>query len=147
MKEALIAFVVCLFIGAALNAMPGMSIALKPAETPAQVTPAGGPIPNTSDATFSSEVVGSPGVVVVDCYSDSCVPCKMFEPTVERVAAQFTGRAKFYRLDVDRNMTVRENYAVNTIPTLLIFKDGHKVDQYTGLMPEKDFQQAVSKLI
>jgi thioredoxin 1 len=88
-----------------------------------------------TDANFEAEVLGSPEPVLVDFWATWCPPCRMIAPLVERVAAEFEGRARVGKLDVDQNPVVAARYGIQSIPTLLVFKDGKVVEARIGALP------------
>ena len=89
-----------------------------------------------SDDTFQSEVIESDVPVLVDFWADWCGPCKMVAPVVKDLAAEFDGRVKIAKMDVDANPYTPTQYGVRSIPTLLIFKGGAPVDQVVGAVPK-----------
>ena len=89
-----------------------------------------------SDDTFQSEVIESDVPVLVDFWADWCGPCKMVAPVVKDLAAEFDGRVKIAKMDVDANPHTPTQYGVRSIPTLLIFKGGAPVDQVVGAVPK-----------
>jgi thioredoxin len=87
-----------------------------------------------TDANFSSEVLGSGSVpVLVDCWATWCPPCKAIAPTIEQLAGESAGRWKIGKLDVDANPRTAQQFRIDSIPTLLIFKSGKLVDTVVGL--------------
>ncbi len=84
-----------------------------------------------SDATFSSEISKYP-VLVVDFWAAWCGPCRMVAPIIEQLAKQYSGRVTFDKLNVDENPLTSSEFQVESIPTLLIFRDGLPVDGIIG---------------
>lgn len=89
-------------------------------------------IVNTTDATFSTDVLEADVPVLVDFWAMWCGPCLAIAPHVEAIAEDFAGRAKVVKLDVDNNPRVASQYGVRSIPMLLVFKGGKVVDQLVG---------------
>lgn len=96
---------------------------------------------------FSREVFFSPTPVVVDIYADWCTPCRTLAPLLEQWAKQFEGKVKFLKVNVDEEADIAEIYRVETIPTLLLFKDGQLVKKITGIPSKQDLHEMVSELV
>jgi len=88
-----------------------------------------------SDATFSSEISKYP-LMVVDFWAAWCGPCRMVAPIVEQLAKEYSGRVAFGKLNVDENPLTSNEFEVQSIPTLLIFRDGQPVDGIIGAVPK-----------
>ena len=96
-----------------------------------------------TDENFAEEVLESSVPVLVDFWAVWCGPCRMVAPVVEAIAAEYQGRAKVAKLDVDSAQKTAMDYGIRSIPTLLIFKGGKVADQVIGAVPKK---QIVEKL-
>ncbi|MCI8950540.1 MAG: thioredoxin [Lachnospiraceae bacterium] len=86
---------------------------------------------------FEEQVLKSSQVVLVDFYADWCVPCKMLAPAVEAAAEKFAGQMKTGKLNLDENLELAQRYGVQSIPTLILFKDGQEAGRTVG-MQSKD---------
>lgn len=89
-----------------------------------------------TDANFEPEVLQADGVVLVDFWAAWCMPCRAVGPVVEELAAEYAGRAKIGKLNVDENPQTAAKYGIMSIPTLLVFKAGQVVDQIVGAQPK-----------
>ncbi|HET9327302.1 MAG TPA: thioredoxin [Candidatus Eisenbacteria bacterium] len=89
-----------------------------------------------TDANFEQEVLKSSVPVLVDFWAAWCGPCKVIAPTVDQLAAEYAGKMKVVKLDVDANMEISSRYSVLNIPTLILFKDGHAVEKMIGALPK-----------
>ncbi len=100
-----------------------------------------------SDANWEADVVKSPLPVLVDFWADWCVPCKTLLPTVEAMAAQFAGRLKVGKMNVEENPDVTFKYNVTTLPTLLVLKNGTVAEQRIGLISKDKLIQLLEPLL
>ena len=94
-----------------------------------------------TDANFDQEVIKSDIPVLVDFWAVWCGPCKMIAPIVEELSAEYQGKVKIGKLDVDNNPNVSMTYGIRSIPTLLIFRDGKIADQIIGAVPKQAIAQ------
>ena len=85
---------------------------------------------NLTIEAFKAEV--GQGVQLVDFWAPWCGPCKMIAPILEELSTEFAGKARIVKLNVDDNQDVAQHFGVMSIPTLLLFKNGEKVDQMVG---------------
>lgn len=90
-----------------------------------------------NDANFENEVVKSNIPVLVDFWAVWCGPCKMIAPTIDEIAAEYDGKIKVAKMDVDSNPTTSMKYGVRSIPTLFIFKGGSVVEQMVGAVNKR----------
>ena len=82
-------------------------------------------IEHVSDSTFESDVLNSDLPVLVDYWAEWCGPCKVIAPVLEEIAAEYDGRMKVCKLDIDANEDTPPKYGIRGIPTLMLFKNGN----------------------
>ena len=89
-----------------------------------------------TDATFEADVLRSPTLTILDLWAEWCVPCKRLAPILDEIAAQYAGKIRIAKLDVDANARTPGMFNVTGIPTLLVFKGGKLVDTIVGFLPK-----------
>ncbi len=102
---------------------------------------------DVTDASFEEDVVGSSLPVVLDFWAPWCGPCRMMEPVLEEVAAEYAGKLVVGKLNVDENPQVATRYDILSIPSLLVFADGQVAKKLVGAMPKKRLLEELSGLI
>jgi len=88
-----------------------------------------------TDASFEEDVLRSPVPVLLDCWAPWCGPCRTLAPVIDTLARSYAGRVRAGKLNVDENPGVAARYAVQGIPTLLLFEGGHLQDRLVGVQP------------
>lgn len=96
-----------------------------------------------TDANFDAEVLQSDLPVLVDFWAAWCGPCRMIAPVVKEIANDQAGNLKVGKLDVDQNPATATRFGVQSIPTLLVFKDGQPVERIVGYMPKERLMDRV----
>jgi thioredoxin 1 len=96
-----------------------------------------------TDATFEKEVLQSSTPVLVDFWAAWCGPCRMIAPIVKEIASEQAGVLKVAKLDVDQNPATATRFGVQSIPTLIVFKDGQPVERIVGYMPKERLMDRV----
>jgi len=89
-----------------------------------------------TDATFAAEVERSPMPVLLDMWAPWCGPCHMVAPVIEELAAEMAGRVRVAKLNVDENPATAARFRVQSIPTLLVLREGREIDRIVGLQPK-----------
>jgi thioredoxin 1 len=120
---------------------------LRPQSKPkeAQAESSGKPVEMT-DSNFR-EVVGSHPVVVVDFWAPWCGPCRVVSPVLEQLASEMTGKATFGKLNVDDNPVVSQQFGIQGIPTIMVFKDGEPVDGIVGAAPKQMIEARIKPYV
>jgi thioredoxin 1 len=108
---------------------------------------AGSGILEVSDATFDQEVLRSEQPVLVDFWAVWCGPCKAIAPIVDSVAAQYAGKLKVAKINVDQNSATPSRYGIRGIPALLLFKGGKVADQVVGFVSQDVIDQKIKRLL
>jgi thioredoxin 1 len=91
-------------------------------------------IKHTSDASLGQDVLESDAPVLVDYWAEWCGPCKMIAPILDEVARDYDGRLQVVKVNVDENSATAGKYGIRGIPTLMLFRNGQKVDQKVGAL-------------
>jgi thioredoxin len=100
-----------------------------------------------SDTTFESEVLKATGPVVVDFWAEWCGPCRMIAPALEEISSSLDGKVKIVKLNVDENPQVAAKYGIQSIPTLMIFKDGQMASRQIGAAPKQKLEQWITTAV
>ncbi|NEP17707.1 MAG: thioredoxin [Leptolyngbya sp. SIO4C1] len=100
-----------------------------------------------TDSTFKQEVLESELPVLVDFWAPWCGPCRMVAPVVDEIAEQYDGQVKVVKVNTDDNPSVASQYGIRSIPTLMIFKGGQRVDMVVGAVPKTTLANTLEKYI
>jgi len=98
-----------------------------------------------TDATFEEDVINSQQPVLIDFWAVWCGPCRMVAPVMEELANDYAGKVKVGKLDVDHNQKTAMNFAIRSIPTILMFKNGRVVDSIIGAVPKQNLVNMIEK--
>lgn len=100
-----------------------------------------------TEAEFDQMVLKSDVPVLIDFWAEWCGPCKAIGPSIEQLASEYAGRAKVYKVDVDREGDLAMKYNVMSIPALLIFKGGKEVDRMVGAAPKPQIAALIDRAL
>jgi thioredoxin 1 len=95
---------------------------------------------------FSQKVLGEEIPVLVEFYSDSCIPCKQMSPILGDIEDDYEGRLRVYKVNVNFDAELAEEYSVMSSPTILFFKDGKEVERVRGLVKKPQLTEIVEKI-
>ncbi len=95
------------------------------------------------EQNFEAEVLKSTEPVLVDFWAPWCGPCRMIGPVIEELAKDNAGKAKVAKLNTDEAQELAMRYDVQSIPTIMVFKNGEVVDRFMGVQPKQRLQQAI----
>ncbi|YAI82463.1 MAG: thioredoxin [cyanobacterium endosymbiont of Rhopalodia sterrenbergii] len=100
-----------------------------------------------TDDKFKDDVLDSDIPVLVDFWAPWCGPCRMVAPVVEEIAEQYEGQVKVVKLNTDDNPQIASQYGIRSIPTLMIFKEGQRVDMVVGAVPKTTLANTIEKYL
>jgi thioredoxin 1 len=100
-----------------------------------------------TDANFPQEVLSSATPVVVDFWAEWCGPCKMIGPVLDELATEYDGKVKIGKVNIDEHQQLAINYGINSIPTLLFFKDGKVAEQIVGMKSKRDLKASFDRVV
>lgn len=103
-----------------------------------------GNIQEATDDSFS-DLVQQNGVTLVDFWAPWCGPCRRLNPVIEELSGEMSDKVQFVKLNTDENPETAARFGIMSIPTLLVFKGGEKVDQLVGAHPKDNIQKVLQK--
>jgi thioredoxin 1 len=96
-----------------------------------------------TDATFEQEVMRSSQPVLVDFWAPWCGPCRMVGPILDKLSKELAGRLRVAKVNVDENPAVAQRYGIQSIPTMMVVKNGQIADRWAGALPEGSLRSRV----
>jgi thioredoxin 1 len=100
-----------------------------------------------TEGNFSQEVLKSTTPVVVDFWAEWCGPCKMIAPVLDELATEYDGKVKIGKVNIDEYQQLAITYGINSIPTLLFFKNGQVADQVVGMRSKRDLKTSFDRVL
>lgn len=104
-----------------------------------------GAVPELTDDNFAAEVLESSEPVLVDFWAPWCGPCRQLAPIVEELAAENEGAVKVTKVNVDDASKVAQEYGIQSIPTILVFKGGEVQQRIVGVKPKAQLQEILDE--
>jgi thioredoxin len=97
-------------------------------------------IVSLTQENFAAEVLQAASPVLVDFWAEWCGPCKMLAPILDELAAEYDGRVKIAKVNIDEQQSIAADYGIRAVPTLLLFSKGQVADQLVGLRSKRDLK-------
>nr|YP_009732419.1 thioredoxin [Gracilaria textorii]QHS70985.1 thioredoxin [Gracilaria textorii] len=104
-------------------------------------------VPQVIDASFNEEVIKSSCPVLVDFWAPWCGPCRMVVPVIDQIANEYQDKLKVVTLNTDENPSTTTEYGIRSIPTLMIFVQGQRVDTVIGAVSKSTLATTLNKYI
>ena len=109
-------------------------------DNPAAMNASTANVKHITQGEFEAEVTRSTNAVVADFYAPWCGPCRVLAPMLDKLSGPLADKIKFVKINVDESPGIAQNFSVQSIPTLIFFKDGKVADRLTGLLPEAELK-------
>jgi len=104
-------------------------------------------VEHITEKKFEEEVLKSKMPVVIDFYADWCMPCKMMAPVFESLSSKYKGKMKFFKLNTEEEGNLAMQFGVQSIPTLIVMKDGKIVGKSVGYMNEESLDERLGSFL
>lgn len=95
--------------------------------------------------SFGSEVIGYEGIAVADFYSDSCIPCKRMSPVIAELEEE-NPHIRFAKVNINFDAELAEKYEVQSVPTLVFFKNGEEIDRLIGGAKKSEIEEKINNI-
>nr|YP_010903250.1 thioredoxin [Hypnea cornuta]WCH55703.1 thioredoxin [Hypnea cornuta] len=105
------------------------------------------PVIEVNDSSFNQEVIYTKQLVLVDFWAPWCGPCRMVAPVVDIIAEEYKNEIKVVKINTDENPTTATEYGIRSIPTLMIFINGKRIDTIIGAVPQTTLSHTLEKYL
>lgn len=102
---------------------------------------------NFTDQTFKSEVLESSEPVIVDFWAPWCGPCRIVSPIIDELAAEYAGKIKVGKLNVDENPQTSGQYGIMSIPSIVFFKNGQPIRTMIGAQSKENYKKEIEEIL
>ena len=99
-----------------------------------------------TDSSFGNEISKYP-IMLVDFWAPWCGPCRMVSPIIEQLSREYSGKVAFGKVNVDENQKIAASFGIQSIPTLMIFRNGKAVDVMVGALPKAQIEMKLKQQI
>eukprot|EP00877_Chromochloris_zofingiensis_P008520 jgi/Chrzof1/3921/Cz13g13140.t1_TRX2 len=110
----------------------------------AETAAAAGPV---TEDNFEEVVLKSPIPVLIDFWAPWCGPCRMIAPIIDELASEYAGKLKCVKLNTDESPAIGGEYGIRSIPTVMIFKGGQRLETIIGAVPKATLVQSIEKVL
>lgn len=100
-----------------------------------------------TDANFEEEVLQSDKPVLIDFWAEWCMPCRMLAPVIDKLAEKYGDQVKVGKVDTDANRDTAVKYGIQSIPTVILLKNGEPVKNFVGMQPESAYAEEIDKVL
>ncbi len=102
-------------------------------------------INTATDSNFDQDVLACSQLAIIDFWAEWCGPCRLLGPTIEKIADEYEGKIKVFKMNVDENPATPSQFQIRGIPTVIFFKEGKVVDQLVGNHPREAIIETLQK--